>query len=609
MVMQAHATSSFRQMSEVGLYLHKSFWAYPFLSVVFNIMLSYALCSIDIDPSRYNDLQTVDLSVYVIIFTGSVDGARALASMLSATAISVVTLTFSLTVLSLQIAASNYSPRILDEFIKDRVTKWTLSVFLGTFAYCFVVQWSLRTETDDIPAYVPIVAVNMLMPYLVINLATFVFFLHHFIVNMQLEHILGKASLNAVRVARTTLPEAIPVSEWPSDWTDEHNNYIESLPEVPPRAYRLRALKSGYVCRWHHETILHIATKRDLVFRYQCHVGHFVTKGTLLCWVWFVNDRSKADEWEIEDRSGKDLVTYLTDLANSGLIIGSSRTGDDDVGFGIRQLTDVAVRALSPGVNDPHSAIQAIDAMTSVFVELAQRHMGNVTAPDEDGVVRVCASGIQFVHVLAVCMDQIRAYGKEDVTVARRCLFFLGDIGSICQTYGFTQRVRAIRAQIAQWEAAHEQTFHKGEKSSHSWFESAKEYAQQVISSATAERAYEAMEEVDHPRPEDGASPSKREEQSAVPRRLESAPPRLANRTLETLNPGDELQAPTPTLLNDSAPLGHLAHGLRRTESERVKDPLRDDARLSHSLPGSQESLNRSQEPTQNQPTLITSML
>ena len=112
--------------------------------------------------------------------------------------------------------------------------------------------------------------------------------------------------------------------------------------------------------------------------------------------------------------------------------------GDDDVGFGIRQLTDVAVRALSPGVNDPHSAIQSIDAMTNVFVELAQRHMGNVMASDEDDVVRICASGIQFPHVLAVCMDQIRAYGKEDVTVARRCLFFLGDIGSLCQTYGFT---------------------------------------------------------------------------------------------------------------------------------------------------------------------------
>ena len=180
---------------------------------------------------------------------------------------------------------------------------------------------------DDIPAFVPIVAINMLMPYLVINLLTFVFFLHHFIVNMQLEHILGKASLNAVHIARSTLPAAKPVSEWPENWTDEHNNFIQPLPEVPARAYRLRALKSGYVCRWHHSGIMSIATKRDLVFRYQCHVGHFVTKGTLLCWAWFASDRTKAEEWAIEDRSGKSLIDYLTELANDGLVIGSTRTG------------------------------------------------------------------------------------------------------------------------------------------------------------------------------------------------------------------------------------------------------------------------------------------
>ena len=119
--MQTHESGQFRQMSEIGLYLHKSFWAYPFLSVMFNIVFGYVLCSIDIAAERYHGFQTGDKSAYVVIFTGSVDGARALASMLSSTAISVVTLTFSLTVLSLQIAASNYSPRILDEFIKDRV--------------------------------------------------------------------------------------------------------------------------------------------------------------------------------------------------------------------------------------------------------------------------------------------------------------------------------------------------------------------------------------------------------------------------------------------------------------------------------------------------------
>lgn len=106
--------------------------------------------------------------------------------------------------------------------------------------------------------------------------------------------------------------------------------------------------------------------------------------------------------------------------------------------------------------------------------------MGNVMAEDAEGVVRVCASGVEFAHVLSMCVDQIRAYGKDDITVARRCLFFLGDIGALCQAHGFQERVQAIQRQLAQWEAAHERSFHDGEHSLHQWFKSAIAYAQQV---------------------------------------------------------------------------------------------------------------------------------
>ncbi len=113
--------------------------------------------------------------------------------MVAGLSISIVTLTFSLTVLSLQLAAANYSPRLMDEFMKDPVQKITLSTYLGTFAYCFVVMSKVQSETDTREAFVPIVATNVIILHMVICLVMFVLFLHHFISNMRLEKVLARA--------------------------------------------------------------------------------------------------------------------------------------------------------------------------------------------------------------------------------------------------------------------------------------------------------------------------------------------------------------------------------------------------------------------------------
>jgi uncharacterized membrane protein len=150
---------------------------------------------IHIDEETYAVYRPDTHAYAVFFFAGSTDGARALLGMVAGAAISVVTLTFSLTVLSLQMAASTYSPRILDEFLKDPVQKLTLSTYLGTFAYCFVVLVNVQSEMGQYPSFIPIVAVNFLIVHVSTMLLVFVLFFALF----HLEHARGERTSASTR--------------------------------------------------------------------------------------------------------------------------------------------------------------------------------------------------------------------------------------------------------------------------------------------------------------------------------------------------------------------------------------------------------------------------
>ena len=200
----------------------RTFWAAPLASIIANVLIAWALCAVDIAPSDYQGYRPDGKRGYsVFFFAGTSDGARALLGMVSGASISAVTLTFSLTVLSLQLAATNYSPRILDEFVKDPIQKLTLSTYLGTFAYCFIVMANVQSETSTRDAYIPIVAVNALIFHMFAVLMIFVLFLHHFISNMRVEMVLGRSQRAAMKVLRR-MPRAKAVA------FDEDNRSLAS---------------------------------------------------------------------------------------------------------------------------------------------------------------------------------------------------------------------------------------------------------------------------------------------------------------------------------------------------------------------------------------------
>lgn len=223
--------------------LKHTFWAWPSLLCIASIVLAWILCGIEIQQSNYETMRPDMHFYYVFFFTGTVSGAQSMISTVSSFSVSVVTLTFSLTVLSLQLAAQSYSPRILNEFVKDSHTKITLGIYLGTYCYCYIVSMNIRAETSTQPAYIPIVAVNAVFLFGIVMLSTFVLFLDYFVDSLRMESVLQRAVIAGESVCEMFLPIA-----------DKSPKTV--LPPIPKRAIRIDCLGSGYVVGWKPDTIL-----------------------------------------------------------------------------------------------------------------------------------------------------------------------------------------------------------------------------------------------------------------------------------------------------------------------------------------------------------------
>ena len=137
-------------------------------------------------------------------------------------------------------------------------------------------------------------------------------------------------------------------------------------------------------------------------------------------------------------------------FASQGISISKKRSGDFDVSLGIQQLSDIAVRALSPGVNDPQTAIQCMDVLSSLLVTLAKLNLGIPNARDANDNVRLCAPRRSFSFLLAM-LDSLRHYGASDLGVCRRGLCMFGDLRAILTRQGQMDRVPAVFDQLEQW--------------------------------------------------------------------------------------------------------------------------------------------------------------
>lgn len=328
----------------------------------------------------------------------SIEGARGMLQAVATSMVTVAGVVFSLTLLVLSQASSQYSPRVLRKFLRDRVNQSVLGVFLGVYAYCLVVLQGMGGESDDMPGLAilgGLVAALGSVVYLV-------YFFHHIADSLQLENILHDIELETLPVIARLYPEDRGVPE------DEEGE-IDQAEELP--GLKVACINPGYIQHVDLDKLLAIAERLDAVIYLPNCVGDFVVQGKTLAKV--VPGKAPEDE----------VVEELSAAFSTGV----QRSIQQDPAFGIRQMADVAMKALSPGVNDTTNAIMALDRISVIMTELSARCFPS-RHRSRHGKLRLVVARPSYNDLLGLSFDQIRQWGKSNPAVLARLLEVLGDL-------------------------------------------------------------------------------------------------------------------------------------------------------------------------------------
>jgi uncharacterized membrane protein len=361
-------------------YARDSLWVLPALSVVVALAAGTVLSAVDLDTGS------------PLAFQGTPDDARTLLIGIAGTMITVIALLLGLTVVALQVSSAQYSPRLLRNFLRDRPNQLVLSAFVATFAYSTAGLYTVGVSGGTRTTGFPRLAVTGAIVLLFVSLGMLVFFADHLGHSIQIESIMAVVERNTLAVIRGGLLEGGGAGS-PVDAT----------------ATAVPAPRSGYVQMVRAERLLAVARGGDLRVRLRPRPGDHVVAGATLLWVW--------------PSSGAASATVREALVHS-VHIGRERTFDQDAAFGFRQLTDMACKALSPAVNDPYTAVQAIERLSALFRALATRPLGCHVDRDPGGA-EVTVPGWSFGEYLATMCGLIRRYGAAEPTVVTALLHLL----------------------------------------------------------------------------------------------------------------------------------------------------------------------------------------
>ena len=377
-------------------------WPMPTFSVVAALLLGLGIPKLD----AMVDAQ-VSGSVSGWLFGGDADAARSLLGVIASSLITVTALTFSLTVVTLQLASSQFSPRLLRTFASDQFVQATLALFLATYTYALTVLRSVRsassTGSGDV---VPKIAITVAFVLAVTSVLGLVLFLAHLTKQIRVETMLHDVHRDASATMRAVLPERDPAAVRPTGLR-------------PPRdAVQVLAVSDGFLNWIERGGLREVAIQEDALVSLDVYPGIFLVKGTPLGAVWPAAggrfDGPTADR--VADRVARCVRT------------GVERTASQDVTYGLRQLSDVANKALSPGINDPTTAIHALGHISAFLCDLTDRDLGADVMRDEEDRVRVTLRRPDLATCVDLGISQPRRYGAADPQVLEKIFQVLLDL-------------------------------------------------------------------------------------------------------------------------------------------------------------------------------------
>lgn len=395
--------------------LRASFWFIPALVVLASMAAGVALVEVD---AR----QTIDLAQWSPrLFGAGAEGSRAMLSAIATSMVTVAGVVFSITIVTLSLTSTQYSPRVLRNFMRDMPTQVVLGAFVGVFAYCLVVLRTIRGDGEI--AFIPSLAVLGGIAYAFVGIGVLIFYIHHVALSIQASSILERIAEETASAIDHLFPQEL-------GGAPPEQRQAERLPLTWTP---IRATRSGYVQSVDAQVLLDVAGKLGRVLRLRVLVGDFV-----------------AEHGAVADIGGEPAPRDEdVQHVRACVVLGRQRTVEQDAAFGLRQLVDVALRALSPGVNDPTTACMALDQLSWLLGRLACRAMPEPLR-FEDHELRVIARAPVFGDLLSGALLPIirHARGDEDVLAT-----VLGTIETVSAAASAPDRRLAVRQIGAELQA------------------------------------------------------------------------------------------------------------------------------------------------------------
>jgi uncharacterized membrane protein len=329
-------------------YVGGALWVLPSAAALLALAVGYGISQIDVAPGA---------PLNRLAFQGTADDARALLIAVSSTVVTVIALVLGLTVVALQLSSTQFSPRLRRNFLRDRGTQVVLSGFLATFVYSAAGLFTVGLEAGVRTEVYPRLAVSGAIVLLFVSLGMVIYFADHLVHSIQIDAINRRIERNTRRAIAQEDPATVE----------------EAAPQIPEWAVPLRGRKSGYIQTVYPLLLLPLVSDAAVTICLRKRVGEHVVVGTVIDWAWAStpNDPPPAAE-------------PLEAALDADVRIGFERTIEQDIAFGIRQQIDIGAKALSSAINDPYTAVQAIDHLAVVCCDLAVRPLGTkiITGPD-----------------------------------------------------------------------------------------------------------------------------------------------------------------------------------------------------------------------------------
>ena len=329
--------------------------------------------------------------------------AQVILSAIATSIMTVVSIVFAILLMTLTLASTQFSPRILVSFVRDRGTQWTLGVFLGTFSYCMAALPAARSLPV---AFVPVLTVTGAMLLALVAVGWLIFFIHHISQAISVNHIVDRIARETEIVIDELMPRPRtrfePMRQAPPDGTDD-------IPILNQQSGYIRFVDVGQ--------LLYLAKSWRIRIRVERGVGQFLPAGVPLVHV-----------------SREDRINPVRTVELLGAFdIGPTRTLQQDVEFGVIQIVDIALRAMSPAVNDPSTAITCIDHLSRILIRWLGRAPPASVLFDPPHVPRVLVPWMSVDGMFDTAFEQIRHYAANDAAVSLRLLRAIGDIGGALQ--------------------------------------------------------------------------------------------------------------------------------------------------------------------------------